>query len=319
MRRMTDMCAIFGLIDYKRVFNAHQRERILKVLSVECEVRGTDATGFAFNSGGKLKIFKRPLAAHEMQLKLPDDANIILGHTRMATQGDKQKNYNNHPFFGNSGIKFALAHNGILYNEALIRHDMAIPDSHIETDSYIAVQILEKLGTLDAKTLAEMAEKVRGSFVFTLLDEDNNSYFVKGDNPLALYRFEAGFYIYASTELILEKALHTLGLSKYPHKEILSDNGDILKINSAGNLTKSAFTPDLQYTFNWHDDYYMDAFYYHRLMQHADRYGIAWENIELLLDYGYMPVEIEDLFGIPGAVEMAVHEVLQEFGCCGEW
>ena len=93
------MCAIFGLIDYKRVFTAHQRERILKVLSVECEVRGTDATGFAFNSGGKLKIFKRPLAAHEMQLKLTDDANIILGHTRMATQGDKQKNYNNHPFF----------------------------------------------------------------------------------------------------------------------------------------------------------------------------------------------------------------------------
>ena len=42
------MCAIFGLIDYKRVFTARQRERILKVLSIECEVRGVDATGFAF-------------------------------------------------------------------------------------------------------------------------------------------------------------------------------------------------------------------------------------------------------------------------------
>ena len=196
---------------------------------------------------------------------------------------------------------------------------MAIPDSHIETDSYIAVQILEKLGTLDEKTLAEMAEKVRGSFVFTILDENNNSYFVKGDNPLALYHFEAGFYIYASTDLILEKALHTLGLSKYPHKEIISDNGDILKIDSGGKLTKSAFTPECQYSFNWHDDYYMDAFYYHRLMQHADQCGIDWENIELLLDYGYMPVEIEDLFGIPGAVDMAVQEILYDFGCGGEW
>ena len=32
----------------------------------------------------------------------------------------------------------------------------------------------------------QMAEKVSGSFVFTILDVDNNSYFVKGDNPLAL-------------------------------------------------------------------------------------------------------------------------------------
>lgn len=311
------MCAVFGLIDYKHVFNAHQRERILKVLSVECEVRGVDATGFAFNSDDKLKIFKRPLAAHEMQLKLPDDANIILGHTRMATQGDNQKNYNNHPFFGNAGIKFALAHNGIIYNENLIRHDMAIPDSHIETDSYIAVQILEKLGELSEKSLAEMAEKVSGSFVFTILDEDNNSYFVKGDNPLALYAFEAGFYIYASTDVILEKVLHTLGLNKYPHKEIFTNSGDIIKIDDKGKLTKSAFIFEYQYTYDWHD--YYDRFYYHRLIQCADRCGVDWENVELLLDYGYMPVEIEDLFGIPGAVEMAVQEVLQEFGCCGEW
>ena len=214
------MCAIFGLIDYNRVFSTHQREVILKVLSKECEVRGTDATGFAFNSNGRLKIFKRPLAAHEVSLTLPDDANIILGHTRMATKGNKQQNYNNHPFFGKAGIKFALAHNGILYNENHIRHDMAIPNSHIQTDSYIAVQILEKIGTLDEKSLTEMAEKVSGCFVFTLLDENNNSYFVKGDNPLALYHFEAGFYIYASTDVILDYALGRLGIDKYPYKEI---------------------------------------------------------------------------------------------------
>lgn len=58
------MCAIFGFIDYNRIFTAHQRERILKVISVECEVRGVDATGFSFNSGGKLRIFKRPFPAH---------------------------------------------------------------------------------------------------------------------------------------------------------------------------------------------------------------------------------------------------------------
>ena len=50
------MCAIFGLIDYNHTLNAKQREKLLRVLSEECEVRGTDATGYAFNHNGKLRI-----------------------------------------------------------------------------------------------------------------------------------------------------------------------------------------------------------------------------------------------------------------------
>ena len=307
------MCAIFGLIDYNRVFSAHQRECILKVLSEECEVRGVDATGFAFNSNGRLKIFKRPLAAHEIKLHLPNDANTILGHTRMATKGDRLQNYNNHPFFGNAGIKFALAHNGILYNENSIRNELSIPNSHIQTDSYIAVQILEKIGKLSEKSLAEMAEKVSGSFVFTLLDEKNNSYFVKGDNPLALYHFEAGFYIYASTDMILDYALVRLGLDKYPYEEVESNEGDIIKIDSKGNLTKTAFVPDDQYTLDWYD-YRTDASTCRRLTQRASQRGIHWEYIYLLLDYGYTPIEIEDMLGIPGAVDMAVNDIMCEYG-----
>ena len=48
------MCAIFGLIDYNHTLNAKQREKLLRVLSEECEERGTDATGYAFNHNGKL-------------------------------------------------------------------------------------------------------------------------------------------------------------------------------------------------------------------------------------------------------------------------
>ena len=50
------MCAIFGLIDYNHTLNAKQREKLLRVLSEECEERGTDATGYAFNHNGKLTI-----------------------------------------------------------------------------------------------------------------------------------------------------------------------------------------------------------------------------------------------------------------------
>lgn len=313
------MCAVFGLIDYKRIFNNKQRERILKTLSVECEIRGTDAVGFAFNGKGRLRIFKRPLPAHEVNIRLSDDANIIHGHTRMATQGDKNFNYNNHPFSGYAGREFALAHNGILYNENAVRRELNIPETHIKTDSYIAVQILEKLGERNEVNLAQMAEKVNGSFVFTVLDEDSNSYFVCGDNPLALYHFDAGFYIYASTEAILEKALTTLGIAKFRHEKIECGWGDILKIDRSGNLSRSFFMPDVQYY--WDYDCYNEQLDYIELFQRAERYGIDEEYIELLLDYGYMPEEIEDLLEIHGAVEMAVHEIeiLNGYDRVEEW
>lgn len=70
------MCALFGLFDYNHALNAKQREKVLRVLSQESEERGTDATGFAYNSRGKLTVFKRPFAAHNVHLKLREDANI---------------------------------------------------------------------------------------------------------------------------------------------------------------------------------------------------------------------------------------------------
>ncbi|MCM1167601.1 MAG: class II glutamine amidotransferase [Lachnospiraceae bacterium] len=304
------MCAIFGLIDYKKVFTAAQRECFMNVLASESEIRGTDATGFAFNSGGKLKIFKRPVAAHELSLRLSEDANVILGHTRMATQGDQKLNYNNHPFYGKArNTKFALAHNGIIYNDDKLRRDLQISESYIETDSYIAVQIIEKSGELSKKSLAKMAEKINGSFVFTLLDENNNSYFVRGDNPLALYHFKEGFYVYASTDMILETTIVELGLHDLQFEEIDSECGDILKIDSAGNLTRTAFQPSGNYCMDYG---------YIPMNRRFSRLDIPEEYIDLMLDYGYTLGEIADLCGIPRAVETTVSEILCEYGHCDE-
>lgn len=307
------MCAIFGLIDYKRVFTAAQRECFMNVLATECEIRGTDATGFAFNSGGKLRIYKCPVAAHEISLKLNEEANVILGHTRMATQGDCKKNYNNHPFYGKvHKAKFALAHNGIVYNDDKLQHDMKLPVSKIETDSYVAVQLLEKSRELNEKSLAEMAEKINGPFVFTVLDEKNNSYIVKGDNPLALYHFADRFYAYASTDMILENALKILGLDKLPYEEINSNCGDILKIDSKGKLTRSQFQPTIVRS------YYCCPPLRNGFQRFGIPYDIPEEYIDLMLDYGYTLEDVEDLCGIPEAIETTVSEILCEYGYCDE-
>ena len=289
------MCALFGLVDYGNKFSARQRNKIISVLSKECEVRGTDATGIAYNSGGKLRIFKRAVPAHKMRYRLPENANIIMGHTRMTTQGSEAFNYNNHPFFGTAnGVNFALAHNGVLHNDTLLRKSEKLPETHIWTDSYVAVQLIEKERSLDFVSLNNMAEKVEGSFCFTVLTDRNELYFVKGDNPLALYKFD-GFYLYASTEVILQNALKKLNLPKFGRVNI--NCGDILKLDSNGAVEVGLF--DLHVAFyGRYGEYFLenDEEYLEEL---SFLYGIEREDILSLLDYGFGVFDIEEILCCP--------------------
>lgn len=309
------MCAVFGLIDYGKVLTTQQRECILWRLSVDCEERGIDATGYAFRENGKLKVVKKPVPAHEMFLTLNEDSNVILGHTRMTTQGKAEDNFNNHPFLGSAGgTPFALAHNGIIMNDEVLREEFNIPQTKIVTDSYIAVQLLEKFGELSEKSLANMAEKILGSFVFTLLDNDNNSYFVRGNNPLALYWFKEGFYVYSSTSGILESTLRTFNRMGYTPEKVETQYGDILKIDANGKLTKSKFnTSDYDYYsrgFSYDCFYNSESSEVTQLKDYANVHGLSSDNIDLLLEYGYDADDIIGLIDDPEMLDNALLEVL---------
>jgi hypothetical protein len=155
-------------------------------------------------------------------------------------------------------------------------------------------------------------------------------YFVKGDNPLALYHFQQqGFYIYASTETILNKALSQLEMLRICHTAISNDCGDIIKIDSGGKVTASKF--DTSHLIDWDYSYFMSRGRYFweddlddepaeiaQLKQFANRVGIDPEYIELLLDYGYLPDEIEELIYMPGAINSAISEIIGEYDYCEE-
>ena len=59
------MCSLFGLIDFKECLSTHTKNKILNTLARECQVRGTDATGIAYNFNDRLRIYKRPFARSE--------------------------------------------------------------------------------------------------------------------------------------------------------------------------------------------------------------------------------------------------------------
>lgn len=303
------MCAIFGLIDYGKVLTAQQRECILWRLSVDCEERGIDATRYAFRENGKLKVVKKPVPAHEMFLTLNEDSNIILGHTRMTTQGKAEDNFNNHPFLGSAGgTPFALAHNGIIMNDEVLREEFNIPQTKIVADSYIAVQLLEKSDELSLNSLANMAEKIWGSFVFTLLDNDNNSYFVRGNNPLALYWFKEGFYVYASTSGILESTLRTFNRMGFTPEKVETQYRDILKIDANGKLTRSKFD-DSNYDYPPRGFNTSEPSEVKQLKEYANLHGLSSENVDLLLEYGYDVDDIAALINDPEMLDNAIFEV----------
>ena len=307
------MCAIFGLIDYSHHFTTKQREKILRVLSTACEARGRDATGFACAHKGILDIRKLNVPASQFNWHIPNHCNIIMGHTRMTTQGDAARNYNNHPFRGEvANATFAFAHNGVIQNDSHLRKSYDLPPTVIETDSYVAVQLLEHIGELSYSSLAQMAELLYGTFTFTLLDNNNNFYFVKGENPLALYHFEnEGFYIYASTKSILLSALQQMHLVNLEYNIIDLQPGDILCINARGKFTASTFNAyqeDDSLFFQDIDDEYFS------LIEYAEYYSVDFNYIEILLEWGYQYEEIIELIRNPLYLENVVTQIL--YGDC---
>ena len=305
------MCCLFGLIDYRHSLTAKQKNRLVFALAVAAEARGTDATGIAYNSNGKLRIYKRPWPAHYMRFSIPEDVAVIMGHTRMTTQGSEIKNKNNHPFPGRAGTtSFALAHNGMLCNDKYLRSSLSLPRTKIETDSYIGVQLIEQKKSLDLASLKYMAERVEGSFCFTVLDQYNSLHIVKGDNPLCLYHFPTlELYVYASTEEILKKALSNSFLTSKKPVQVSLACGDILQIGADGSLFRGQFDTTAlfsSYAFPW-------AYSSHK--RHSKKEDSSDPYLEALKDvassFGYTPEAIDRL----AAMGFSADEI-EEFMCC---
>ena len=121
------MCAIFGFLDYGKKISDRLLTKLLRELSIAAESRGVDATGFSYVKDGKIVTFKKAKPAHKVKLYFPKDTTAVIGHTRFTTQGSEKHNYNNHPFEGRTdGHCFALAHNGVLYNDRRLRSDLPL-------------------------------------------------------------------------------------------------------------------------------------------------------------------------------------------------
>ena len=320
------MCAIFGLLDFQEMLTPAQRRWLFRELANAAQIRGTDASGMAYVRNGAIQIQKAPRPASKMRWRIPPAARYLMGHTRMTTQGAASRNYNNHPFSGNAGGQaFALAHNGVIHNDGELRETCALPPALIETDSYIAVQLLKKIGSLTTTSLKQMAELLEGSFTITVLDTRNTVYFIKGNNPLTIRLLPGlGCYLYASTDEILETALGRLGIAQIPQTEIPIHQGDIMTIDALGSRSLSSFddaklrpqgffscwdwcSPSKRADF----DEYLDA-----VLEYGQRHGVPERELKLLLDAGYSAFDLEELIYDDQARASCIQDIMADFGVC---
>ena len=308
------MCCLFGMVDYKQTFNSNQKSTIIRALAIASEARGTDATGIAYNAKGTLHVYKRPVSAHKLWLHVPESTLCVMGHTRMTTQGSEKRNYNNHPFQARAGGQaFALAHNGMLTNDAKLKKLRKLRRTNIETDSYVSVQLLEQSGGISFESLRSMVEQVEGTFSFTVLDGQNNLYFIKGDNPLCIYHYpKAGLYLYASTEAILLDALVKIPDRLDKPVQVVLDCGEMLRIDAQGRQARSEFdTYHLFYRY-WNSPYSFmldppskrqsipvkvstEGEYIQTLKSIASFYGYTPGYIDFLLNDGFSCDDIEEM------------------------
>lgn len=308
------MCAIYGFLQYgKKGLSNRMLRKLIKNLSIEAEVRGTHATGISYVKNGKVETYKQPKPAHEVKLKFPKKTRAVIGHTRYTTQGDQKFNYNNHPFNGECHDgEFALAHNGVIWNDTELRIANNLPDTHIETDSYIAVQLLERQNFLDLDSLKCMAEVLQGSFMLTLLREDNTLFLVKGDNPIELYHFpELKLYVYASTKDILDKALKKTKIEKYVYEVINLHEGDILAINPDGTTENGEF--DANAVFD--DELAKEDAEISQFLMWTDFYGIDEEDVYMLLDYGWTMDALWELVDDPDVIRNEIEAIKENCVC----
>ncbi|MFA6023519.1 MAG: class II glutamine amidotransferase [Candidatus Pacearchaeota archaeon] len=124
--------------------------------------------------------------------------NFVVGHNRLATNGNANKNENNHPF---ESKNFILVHNGIIsnYAELTLNENLYFKG---ETDSLVILHLIEKYyqKTNDiSKAIKKTTKKLIGSYSVFVLDKNTNTlYYFKSEN--AKFSF---CYIETETKKIL--------------------------------------------------------------------------------------------------------------------
>lgn len=200
------MCSIAGFsLSEKSKINAR---RLSKALLIEMDVRGNQASGYAWQSSTGSGVFKKDVSGAQLSMKpMSKSARLGVLHTRYATHGSITNMANNHPVMSPDS-NIALVHNGVIYNHSLVRGHL---DGKLaEVDTAVIPAILQQFDRDFSKL-----EMLDGDAAISWLDEtDRLTLRVArvSHSPLTIAQLVDGSFVFASTEAMLLAALKKVGL-----------------------------------------------------------------------------------------------------------
>jgi glucosamine--fructose-6-phosphate aminotransferase (isomerizing) len=241
------MCGIVAYIGEKEAFPI-----VLKGLK-RLEYRGYDSSGIAINNNLNLNLFKKQGKVAELEKYVEGvdtSGNIGIGHTRWATHGEPN-DVNAHPHLSGNG-KFALVHNGIIENYAILKKEL-ISRGHefkSETDTEVLMHLIEDVIEKENVDLFEgvrqALHEVHGAYAIVVISEKNTQELIaaRKSSPLVVGIGEGEFYVASDATPIVEYTKNVVYLEDGEIAQLSLGTG--LKIKTINNVEKTPYIQELE-------------------------------------------------------------------------
>lgn len=200
------------------------------------EERGRDATGVALiKSDGDFWIHKAPVPAsvfvvsaeyHRLLSAVDERTLLLLGHTRLPTQGSPNDNLNNHPVVTG---RIVGAHNGHIANDDALFAEHDLPRAG-EVDSEVIFRLLDRLSPTRSSEaylndIAVAVAQMRGRLAVIAMDWQHPGRLIVVKNRATLsmhYDAELDILCLSSRYLFLRKAYgYSVAREKLPTQSVM--------------------------------------------------------------------------------------------------
>ncbi|MEM1041255.1 MAG: glutamine--fructose-6-phosphate transaminase (isomerizing) [Bacteroidota bacterium] len=229
------MCGIVGYIGER------EASGILVTGLKRLEYRGYDSAGIAVLNG-TVKVRKKEGKVSELEQVLsgePVDGTVGMGHTRWATHG-VPNDVNAHPHTAGSG-RFAIIHNGIIENYAVLKKRLAEKGYAFESDTDTEVlahfidDVQKEANLSFAEAVRQALTQVDGAYGLVAVSQDEPDMLVVARNgsPLLLGIGEGEHFIGSDASPFIEYTRKVVYLNDGEMAVVRRDSYEVSRIDGA--------------------------------------------------------------------------------------
>jgi glucosamine--fructose-6-phosphate aminotransferase (isomerizing) len=224
------LCGIFGiLISDNHKLSSKELMQIVNYMFKLSESRGKEASGLSLRFGDSIYVLKEPISSSRLvktsnykdlfnqklktegynnaQIKAPV---LVLGHSRLQTNGKSEINTNNQPVVKDGAIGI---HNGIIVNDDKLWKSFPILNKKYDVDTEVFLSLLQMFRA-QGKSIVEAVrlvfENIEGSASVALeFDDANNLVLASNTGSLYMAMDQSGkILVFASENYILQQILN---------------------------------------------------------------------------------------------------------------